>query len=156
MKKFKFNLSTLLQVRGEAENEAHRELLKAHIHLKKMLKSIEDLETEYILLNEEVERKQKKAFSAEKLSDQHDYLMKLEQRIKLQVEEVVKAQINLEEKRLLVVQAIQKKKTIENLQDKQYAVWENEYLIKEAAFFDEVSTIYFIREKREKSEQTTE
>ena len=149
MKKFQFNLSTLLQVRNEALNAAHRDLQEAHIHLKNMLKKIEELEREYILLTEDIQRKQKEKFFASELADQHDYLIRLELRIKLQVEEVVKAQINVEDRRLLIVQAMQRKKTIENLRDKQYTAWETKAIIAEAVFFDEVSSIYHRRRSRQ-------
>lgn len=147
MKKFEFNLSTLLQVRTEGLNEAHLDLMRAHHHLQNMLNSIESLEKEYYILNEKIERTVKANLAVEAIAIEHEYLQKLEKRIKMQIEEVVKAQNKVEDKRQAVMRALQLKKIIENLYEKQNDIWTREYQLRESAFFDEISSIHWIRQK---------
>jgi flagellar FliJ protein len=141
MKKFEFHLKTLMKVRHEAEREAYRNLMAAHVHLKNMLKIIESLEREYLTLNEDIERPKKNTFSAQEIAEQHGYMLKMEERIKIHIEEVVKAQYKVEDMRQAVMRAMQQKKMLENLYEKQYESWIREYLINEVGFFDEVSSI---------------
>lgn len=147
MKNFRFNLSTVLQVRSETENAAHRELLKAQIHLQEMFHRLSQLENEYYRLVEGFNRMQKEKFSSEEMGLYYQCFYRVEHQISLQIEDVVKAQNRVEDKRQLVVKAMQQKKILENLKNKKMTDWQTEWQKREMTFFDEVSTTQYTRKE---------
>ena len=61
------------------------------------------------------------------------------------IEELVQAQIILEEKRAIVVEAIKKRKSLEKLKEKQFESYKKEYNKEEEKILDEISSTKFCK-----------
>ena len=147
MKKFNFNLKALLNFRKQQEEEAQREMMLARQQLQKILGILEHLEHECTLLEEDLRNKQGGKQNIEEYRSHYFYLQDLRQKIQSHQDRVMEAQNLVEKKRQAVNQAMQNKKIIENIHEKQYSEWKSEYEKLESKLSDELSTIRHIRNK---------
>lgn len=148
MKKFIFSLQTLLEVRQKQENIALKELLDARLILQKTLAMLEELEKLKNSIKDEIRYNEARSFNPYEAGQYFQHLRNIKRRIANQERYVLEAKESMEQKRKLLTQAIQKRKMIENLQEKKFTEWEHEIQSKDQAFFDELATIRFLRDKK--------
>jgi flagellar FliJ protein len=151
MKKFRFSLSTLLQVRKQAEEIAHKNLLEAHLLLQRQLAGLSELHQEQDKIIRELRRLQRSDPNPEKIISLNNYMQSIEAKIERQLSSVKQATFFVELQRQEVIKAMQKRKIIENLKDKRYSEWEEELFDKERADQDELSTMRYSRSKSKAS-----
>lgn len=147
MKKFRFSLSTLLKVRREKENIARKNLQEAHLFLNKMTNALKDLENQRDGVFESLRQEQRMAHHTAIITDHFNYLALLKKKIVNQHILIEEARYQLELQRKAVIKAMQDRKIIENLSEKQYAEWEYNMNEQEKMFFDELATIRFLHKR---------
>lgn len=147
MKKFRFSLSTLLKVRLEKENIARKKLQEAHLFLNNMTNALKDLEDQRDRIFESLRQKQRIAHHTTVINDHFNYLALLKKKIVNQHILIEEARYRLELQRKALIKAMQERKIIENLSEKQYAEWEYNMNEQEKIFFDELATIRFLHKR---------
>jgi flagellar FliJ protein len=147
MKKFLFNLQTLLEVRVREEDWAKQELAVALAEIEKVNRKIANLKTEVKYIEEQLVLRQKKSGTITNLTDCVYYLEVLQDKILCQQDERMRLQNVAADKRAAVIEASKKRKALEKLKDKQYAEWEEEYNKQEVALLDESGNVRYIRQK---------
>ena len=149
MKKFRFSLTTLLQVRREKENIARKNLLEEHLVLQDHLAKLIVLVRQRQQIIQSIREKQKEKLAIDELSHHFDYLQTLKKKIDRQFQQINEVHQQLEVLRQEVLKAVHQRKIIENLRDKKLTEWETKYLEQERAFFDELATIRFARKQKQ-------
>ncbi len=149
MKKFNFNLASLLKVRHLKEEIAHRNLLEAHLILQKMSMILEKFHRDFDRVTDHIRVLQKNNVHPQSLTMNYDYLEVLKKKIDHQRIIVREAQAILELRRREVMKAMQKRKIIENLRDKKYGEWETLNLNVEKNALDELATMRYPKTKRQ-------
>lgn len=147
MKKFDFKLAPLLKYREEVEHLRRKELFITYTQLQHLRDQLKELELSFIEVSERVNKQESSIIDPPENEAIFEYLRFLGKKIKLQKDEILKVQHKVEERRKVVITAMQKRKIVENLQEKQYATWDYEYQEKEKSFFDELATIRYMRDK---------
>lgn len=147
MKKFDFKLAPLLKYREEIEHLRQKELVIAHNQLQHLRDRLTELNAINQNIMEKVRKKEGPIIDPREFSSTFEFLNTLGKRMKTQETEILKAQQRVEEKRKAVISAMQKRKIVENLQEKQYAAWDYEIQEQEKSFFDELATIRYMRDK---------
>lgn len=147
MKKFRFNMKTLLIMRKQEEDAAKKEVVLARMQLKKILEILQELQSECNLLEEDLRRRQRSKQSVCAFHDYFLYLDFLRRKIVRRQDDVLEAQNIVEEKRKAAKKSMQKKKILENIKDKKYAEWNDHYRRLETKILDELATIKYIREE---------
>jgi flagellar protein FliJ len=145
MRKFLFSLEALLDLRRNQENLAYKALLEAQLILIKSLAFYEELEKEKEALEEAIKREQKITSDVLKLANQYEFFRILEERIESQKSLLLSARKEMDNRRQELAISIQKRKMIENLQEKKKGEWEYILEKQERVFFDELATIRFLR-----------
>lgn len=145
MKKFQFLLQTLLEVRQQKETVAYTDLMEAQLVLQRMIKIHRDLENELQQLNGFIEEKKIKSIPAAELASDIEYGLLLNKKIIHQQDIINKTLDFVENKRQSLIDAMQRRKIIENLREKRHSEWESEFQSVEKTFFDELATIRFVR-----------
>lgn len=148
MKKFQFSLATLLEVLRNQENLAYKSLLEAQLVLTKTCESLENLEKKRNALINTIHSEQKSPSTVSTLANQYEFFQFLEKRIKNHEILVQHAQIEMDTRREKLTTAVQKRKMMENLQEKKYNEWDYNLQEKERTFFDDLATIRFLRDKQ--------
>lgn len=139
MKKFKFSLEKVLSLREFEEKQAQIELGKAQSVVNDLNNQLKYIASEKIKTNEARANSSDLSF----LMSIENYMNGLEYKKELLLEELAKAQLVLEEKRAIVVEAIKKRKTLEKLKEKQLEAYKKEYNLEEEKILDEISTSKF-------------
>ena len=116
MKKFKFSLEKVLSLREFEEKQAQIELGKAQSVVNDLNNQLKYIASEKIKTNEARANSSDLSF----LMSIENYMNGLEYKKELLLEELAKAQLVLEEKRAIVVEAIKKRKSLEKLKEKQF------------------------------------
>lgn len=148
MKKFRFSLSALLNVRRLKEEIAQKNLLESQLSLQKEMAALEALKKEYQGLQQEIRQVQKIMRYTQPLAQRQEFLNVIKERIKEQLNIVEFAKSNVEMKRREVVRAMQQRKIIENLREKKFSEWETEFYDQERKTFDELATMQFGRKSK--------
>jgi flagellar protein FliJ len=143
MKKFQFSLSALLKIRIKKEEITHHNFLEALQVLRKIEEELQKLIIEFQKVNNEIRQIQKKIRSREELIDFFEYSNSLKRRIKNQKDIIKEAQFGVEIRRKEVLSAMKERKIIENIKEKKFEEWENEFFEQERKAFDELATIQF-------------
>lgn len=150
MKKFQFTLHALLQFRKEEETHKQKELFLAQTFFEKLVKELNQLTKEFQDIEEEIRSKEQKSLHAAEVVALFDYLKLIRKKIDLLKTNIQEAQYQVNKRRQAVIRAMQKKKVVEHLQEKQLADWTYEYKETEKAFFDELATIRYMQNKIKK------
>lgn len=145
MKKFEFSLTTLLKARKLKEEIAHRNLLETETVLIKHQKDLRTLYQQLDSLMIEIRASQAGLSSIPRLTELHYYVASVKQKILNQKFVVKEAEISLELSRQKVVQAMQERKIIENLNLKKLLEWEAFNKFQELKENDEIATSQYPR-----------
>ena len=141
MKKFKFSLEKVLSLREFEQNQAQIELGKAQSVVNEINEQLKFIASEIVKSNES------RANSADLnfLLSVENYVNGLNYKKEILLEELAKAQLVLEEKRAIVVEAIKKRKSLEKLKEKQFEEYKKQYNLEEEKILDEISTSKFCK-----------
>lgn len=134
MKKFKFSLEKVLSLREFEENQAQIELAKAISVVTELNNKLKFIATERVKNND-----------ARSNSTDLSYLMSIENYIEgldyqkeILLEELAQAELILEEKRQIMIEAMKKRKALEKLKEKQLQEYKKEILKEEEKVLDEI------------------
>ena len=141
MKKFKFSLEKVLSLREFEQNQAQIELGKAQSVVNEINEQLKFIASEIVKSNESRSNSTELNF----LLSVENYLNGLKYKKELLLEELAKAQLVLEEKRAIVVEAIKKRKSLEKLKEKQFEEYKKQYNLEEEKILDEISTSKFCK-----------
>lgn len=150
MKQFNFPLKTLLEVRKQKEILARKDLFEAHLQMKKMLDGLYALLREWKNLIETLKTNQNEKMPAHKLMENFEYFRLLKNKIDLQNKNLKESKISIEFHRKAVIEAMQRRKIIENLKEKKSAEWEAENLNQEKMHIDDLATTRYTHAKLKK------
>ena len=139
MKKFKFSLEKVLSLREFEQNQAQIELGKAQSVVNDLNNKIKFIALEIVKSNESRANSTDLNF----LLSIENYVNGLNYKKEILLEELAKAQLVLEEKRAIVVEAIKKRKSLEKLKEKQFEEYKKQYNLEEEKILDEISTSKF-------------
>ena len=135
MKKFKFSLEKVLSLREFEEKQAQIELGKAQSVVNDLNEQLKFIASERLKSNESRSKSSDLTF----LMSIENYINGLDYKKEKLIEELAQAQIILEEKRAIVVEAIKKRKSLEKLKEKQFESYKKEYNKEEEKILDEIS-----------------
>lgn len=141
MKKFKFSLEKVLSLREFEEKQAQIELGKAQSVVNDLNEQLKFIASERLKSNESRSKSSDLTF----LMSIENYINGLDYKKEKLIEELAQAQIILEEKRAIVVEAIKKRKSLEKLKEKQFESYKKEYNKEEEKILDEISTSKFCK-----------
>lgn len=134
MKKFKFSLEKVLSLREFEENQAQIELAKAISVVTELNNKLKFIAKERVKNND-----------ARSNSTDLSYLMSIENYIEgldyqkeILLEELTQAELILEEKRQIMIEAMKKRKALEKLKEKQLQEYKKEILKEEEKVLDEI------------------
>ena len=139
MKKFKFSLEKVLSLREFEQNQAQIELGKAQSVVNDLNNQLKYIASEIVRSNESRANSTDLNF----LLSIENYINGLNYKKEILLEELAKAQLVLEEKRAIVVEAIKKRKSLEKLKEKQFEEYKKQYNLEEEKILDEISTSKF-------------
>lgn len=139
MKKFKFSLEKVLSLREFEEKQAQIELGKAQSVVNDINEQLKFIASERVKSNESRSKSSDLTF----LMSIENYINGLDYKKELLIQELTKAQIILEEKRAIVIEAIKKRKSLEKLKEKQFESYKKEYNKEEEKILDEISSSKF-------------
>ena len=139
MKKFKFSLEKVLSLREFEEKQAQIELGKAQSVVNDINEQLKIIASERVKSNESRSKSSDLTF----LMSIENYINGLDYKKELLIQELAKAQIILEEKRAIVIEAIKKRKSLEKLKEKQFESYKKEYNKEEEKILDEISSSKF-------------
>ena len=122
MKKFKFSLEKVLSLREFEENQAQIELAKAISVVTELNNKLK------FIANERVKNNDARSNYIEGLDYQKEILL----------EELAQAELILEEKRQIMIEAMKKRKALEKLKEKQLQEYKKEILKEEEKVLDEI------------------
>ena len=140
-------------VRKQQEEAAQRDVTQARQKLRNITEILEELERECDFLEQDLRAKQSSPHSVHEYNDHFLYFQLLREKIAQQQDDILQAQNAVEEKRQAVTKAMQKKKVIEKIKEKQYTSWKDNYQQMEAKLLDELATLRHIRVKERLSDE---
>ena len=123
MKRFKFSLQKILDLRSFAEEQAKLALASAIADADKIKNELKEIAQNTIKSNKD--RALCSDFS-EQIAIEH-YIVRLKLRKEELLEELAAAELVIEEKRAAYNEALRERKVISNLRDKKYAEYKKEY-----------------------------
>ncbi len=149
MKTFRFRLQRILDTKVSEEREKKRELGEAQ----KQLTREEDILSGYhedLKTHKELHRKVvKKSPKVADLVLNDRWRRQLQAKIRVQGEVVKKSQLNVEEKRAVLIEVSREKKVLERLRSKRFDEHKKEELSEEQKTFDEVgSRSHLVKSKK--------
>ena len=150
MKKFRFSLATLLQVRIQQEEIANKNLMEAHLILKKNLLDLEILNQERENIKNNIRQIQMNMQNSYAVTRFYEYLHVIKNKILNQTLLANEAKLSVEIRRREVIRAMHQRKIIDNLREKRLDEWETSYYAKEHQFFDELATMRYGRKNTKK------
>ena len=134
MKKFKFSLEKVLSLREFEENQAQIELAKA-------ISVVTELNNKLnFIANERVKHNDARSNSTDLsyLMSIENYIEGLDYQKEILLEELAQAELILEEKRQIMIEAMKKRKALEKLKEKQLQEYKKEILKEEEKVLDEI------------------
>lgn len=149
MKQFNFKMQTLLRLRKMKEDAALREVSLVQEELNKLFELLKLLNIESTALEEELRDKQKGSIPIHEFHNHFLYIQSIKIKMLEQQDAILHTQNLLEKKRQNVEIAMQNKKVIEKLKDKQYDRWQEDLKKLEVKLLDELATIRHIRNNKE-------
>lgn len=140
MGSFTFTLQTVLDAQNHKERQAHKDLLEAHLVLENAGLELSVLREQMEAFDQDVgvSRRQNQLLS-HVLATQN-YRKSLLHKIERQMERLEEAKTAFEEKRILLLEVMQRRKILEQVRAKHFQAWEERQQNLEAAFLDEIAT----------------
>jgi flagellar FliJ protein len=134
MKKFKFSLEKVLMIREFEEKEAQIELGKAISVVNELNNKLKYIASERIKSNESRANSSDLNF----LMSVENYINGLDFQKEQLLEQLAQAELVVEEKRKIMIEAMQKRKALDKLKENQYKNYKKELLLEEEKILDEI------------------
>lgn len=138
MGKFVFRMQSLLNVKIQIENSLKNELGKAVQELERQKDVLREIELEREEYIGRVNSECVEGISVGKLREFNTYIVYLNDRSRLQKENIKKAQNNVDKYREQLIKAMQEKEMLEKLKEKKYEEYLREQLKEEQKLNDEI------------------
>lgn len=136
--KFVFRMQSLLNLKTQVEKSLKNELGRAIQEMerqKRILKELIEGREEYIF---NINQMYEKGASVGKLREYSTYISYLNDRVRLQQDNVIKAQNNVDKYREKLIKAMQEKKMFDKLKEKKYEEYMKEQQREEQRLNDEI------------------
>ena len=150
-KAFKFRLEQMLEMKRKKEEEEQNKLIMLRRELAEEFRL--KAETEQKLVNVQLELKTKRLTGAVNIAELRffpQHIKNLEAKIKYHELRIQELEIKIEEQKQAVAKAMMERKAYEKLKENQKAAFEAEIEAAEARLLDELATIKFARDMRNK------
>lgn len=138
MGKFVFRMQTLLNLKTQIENGLKNDLGRAVRELERQRVILNELVNEREEYIDGINSKSQEGISVGKLREYNTYISYLNDRAKLQKENIKKAQVVVDKYRDKLIKAMQEKKVLEKLKEKKYEEYMKEQLKEEQKINDEI------------------
>lgn len=134
MKKFDFSLEKVLNLREFEEDQAKIELAKAIAESERLQNILKNLAEERVKNNE------KRRFSSDVfyLQNVENYIKAIDAKKEETLELLANNELVIEEKRLIVTEAMQKRKALTKLKEKKYSKYKKDLQKEEDKILDEI------------------
>lgn len=150
-KKFKFRLEQMLEMKRRKEEEEQNKLIALRRELAEEIRL--KAETEQKLVNVQLELKTKRLTGQVNIAELRffpQHIKNLEAKIKYHELRIQEIEIKIEEQKQAVAKAMMERKAYEKLKENQKAAFDAEIEAAEALLLDELATIKFARDMRNK------
>lgn len=139
MKRFKFNLEKILQLREFQEKEAQIQLGKAIADLNNLKTELEEVGKERLAAN----AKRTSGVSVVDLVTIDNYCLRLDFLKEELLEKIANAELIVEEKRKIFIEKMKDRKVVSKLKEKQLKQWKSQILEEEDKTNDDIVTSMF-------------
>lgn len=139
MKKFKFNLEKILELREFQEKEAQIQLGKAIAELNNLKTELEEVGKERLAAN----AKRMSGASVVDLVTIDNYCLRLDFLKEELIEKIAKAELIVEEKRKIFIEKMRDRKVVTKLKEKQLKQWKDDMLAEDDKTNDDIVTSMF-------------
>ena len=128
MKRFEFSLEKMLDYKDQVLRDEKNRLAELRQKLDNLIQTLNSLRDEFARYNNELNEKTRKGVAPQEVFLRKSYLNALNDRIKMQTQQVKFAQIRVNDQMTVVVKVSQDISTLEKLKERQY----EEYLLEES------------------------
>lgn len=140
MKKFRFRLQKVMEVKEEVEKQRMLELVEAKKCVSQEKEELERLQIRNRECWEKIEeRKTEDRINPVEMNLYYCYLRKLGNEIDLQNNRVQDAENEMEKRRRILLDASKERKILEKLKERKYTAYRSEMLKMEQDFFDDIA-----------------
>lgn len=144
---FVFRLEKILEIRTREEKLALEQLGQEQKKLAAIEEHIGSIEKELSALQESFSGKQKGVLSPEEFQSNLSYFQKLQKDLTTIQDQMLVVQVEVGKKRQALKEAIQNRKVLEKLKEKQETEWNNKAKKRETAQLDEIAVQRYKRER---------
>lgn len=141
MKKFKFNLETIIKVRKIKEDKEKKRYSQFVKELSKANDDLTNLNQQVVNVYETHERELKQEGSIEFLKEAFSFLGSLKDKLKLQKSLITKREESVSKQRENLLGAVKQRKIIEKYKAKQFEAYKSNARKKETRILDEITEI---------------
>lgn len=150
-KAFKFRLEQMLEMKRKKEEEEQNKLIMLRREQAQEYKNKADREQELVNVQEELKTKRLQGMlNIAELQWYPQHVKNLQAKIKYHELRIQELEIKIEEQKQAVAKAMMERKAYEKLKENQKAAFEAEIEAAEARLLDELATIKFARDMRNK------
>ncbi len=128
MKRFEFSLEKMLDYKNQVLRDEKNRLAELRQKLDRLTQTLHCLREEYAKCNNELNDKTREGVTPQEVLLRKSYLNSLNERIKMQTQQVKLAQIRVNDQMTVVVKVSQDISTLEKLRERQY----EEYMLEES------------------------
>jgi flagellar export protein FliJ len=148
-KKFKFRLEQMLEMKRRKEEDEQNKLIALRRELAQEIQNKVDVEQKLVNVHEELKTKRLTgALNIAELRWFPQHIKNLEAKIKYHELRIQEIEIKIEEQKQAVAKAMMERKAYEKLKENQKAAFDAEVEAAEAILLDELATIKFARDMR--------
>jgi len=151
-KKFKFRLEQMLEMKRRKEEEEQNKLIALRRELAQEFQLKAEMEQKLVNVHEELKTKRLTGqLNIAELRWFPQHIKNLEAKIKYHELRIQELEIKIEEQKQAVAKAMMERKAYEKLKENQKAAFEAEIEAAEALLLDELATIKFARDARNRA-----
>ncbi|WP_305768379.1 flagellar export protein FliJ [Candidatus Epulonipiscium viviparus] len=144
----RFRLESILSLKENIEQVKQKELADAYAKKNRILERKQSLEDEKDELNKIIKDSLRGAITPQELMLNTRYIGVLDTQMQQIAAEIVKADAEIEVKRLALVDAMKERKILENLKEMQLEELKKELLLEEQKLTDEIVGYRYIQQER--------
>jgi flagellar FliJ protein len=148
MKRFRYRLQTLLDIKKRKEEEIKRKLAEKNNQVLRAQRQLKEFNEQLAEFQASEKKQRMRAASVSALRASVVYRYKLQADIAGKGKEIVQCKQDAQAIVKLLTEAKKECKALEILRDKKLAEWKREYKLEEQEFTDDVSQKGFIRKTR--------
>lgn len=148
MKRFKYRLQTVLDIKKRKEDEIKKKLAEKNGHVLIAQKQLKDLNEQLAQFQASEKKQRARSVSIHALRASIVYRYKMQADIAGKGKEIIQLKQGAHALVKLLTEAKKESKALEILRDKKFAEWKHEYKLEEQESTDDVSQKGFIRKTR--------